>query len=441
MNRYTLAKDYIEIATSDETALKEDYRTALERMAESTAIYKGEPIPFLHQPMFFTETELAGFDDLTSKLVVILNKVIDRYVHNAEFRKKFGYSQLLEELVMVEPLYHVNVPVARFDIFMHEDGRFKFCELNADGASGMNETNELDRVFLQSELTKKMGEHYDIDYMELVESWVTCSMDIYHRHPDAIERPNIAIIDWKGGGTAIEFEEFRKAYERKGYHAVIADPRDVIYQNGVLSYEGTPIHMVYRRLVTGEMMTRQGEIPDFIAACKDNSICMIGSVRSQIIHNKIVFKILHDEDTKEYLTEEERQYIADHIPWTVDFAGDCELYQKCLKEKDSFILKPRDLYAAHGVYAGADHNDDVWEEIAQKCFDNGYILQEFYPPPTMPMVTVGDDVTVDDYKNIIGLYMYDERFAGIYNRVSRNNVIASIHGSVNVASFKAVPKD
>ena len=57
---------------------------------------------------------------------------------------------------------------------------------------------------------------------------------------------------------------------------------------------------IYRRAVTSDIMKHYEEVGDFIAAVKDNAVCLIGDFRTQIAHNKILYKILHLPQTQAF---------------------------------------------------------------------------------------------------------------------------------------------
>ena len=76
------------------------------------------------------------------------------------------------------------------------------------------------------------------------------------------------------------------------------------------------VDSIYRRAVTSDIMKHYEEVGDFIAAVKDNAVCLIGDFRTQIAHNKILYKILHLPQTQVFLTEEENAFLKAHVPMT-----------------------------------------------------------------------------------------------------------------------------
>lgn len=427
MNWKKINKEYIELINKDQERYLIDYKEAVKKVANSTAIYKGKPVPFLYHPMFYTEEDVLNFNKMVDILISITNKITDKYLESKDFRKKFGYSKLLEELILIDNGYDINVPIGRFDLFYDQGDDYKFCEFNTDGSSAMNEDNTIGGILLQTEGLKDFQKKYDLSLFELIDRWVEDSISIFREWNKEIERPNVAIVDFTESGTSAEFEVFKNAFIKKGYNAIIADPRELKYKEGNLYFEDYKIDLVYRRIVTFELMEKADEIPDFIEAYKNKAFCCIGSIRSQIMHNKIIFKILHDEDTLELLSQEEREFVKKHIPITGLFKGDESVFNHVLNNKDKYIMKPYDLNASRGVYAGRDLTQEQWEEKLKESWDKDYLYQEFFQPFTREHVVFQDDkLKVEEFKSIIGLFMYKEKFAGIYTRIGNKNIISGV---------------
>ena len=437
MNWKEINDEYIDIIKKDPEKYLEDYKLTSEKVANSTAQYKGKPVPFLYHPMLFTENDINNFEKIGDLMISITNKVVQRYIDYPEFRKKFGYSKVLEDLILVDNGYDINVPIGRFDIFYKDYENFKFCELNTDGSSAMNEDNTVAKILLESESMKDLGEKYKLDYFELIDKWTDDSIQIFKGWNSKIEKPNIAIVDFKESGTPEEFKLFKESFIRKGYDTIIVDPRDLKYRDGALYFEDFKIDLIYRRIVTFELIENIDEIPDFIEAYKNKAVCVIGSIKSQIIHNKIIFKVLHDEDTLEFLNEEEQEYVKNHIPYTGEFRGEKSVYDNVLNNKDRYIMKPLDLNASRGVYTGRDLTKDQWKDKLDESWDKDYLYQEFVDPYQREFVVFEDDkLRVDEFGSIVGIFMYKEKFAGMYTRIGKENIISGLSSYYTVPNFK-----
>ncbi|MBN2017818.1 MAG: glutathionylspermidine synthase family protein [Candidatus Cloacimonetes bacterium] len=410
----------------------EDYQLVKDAVAHSTAVYKGEPIACHYQPLFFIPDDIARFDNIVHTFSRILMKVTAEYLSNPVFRKFFKFSTLMEELILLYPGYSMPFPMARYDLFYSYDDvdNYKFCEINTDGTSGMNESNPVEKAVLSAKILKVLQKSYRISYFELFHTWIEQLLGIYQEFSHTKDmHPTIAIMDWEGVATIEEFKVFQQILSQRGCTTVICDPRELKYNGRTLFYNDIPIQLVYRRSLTFEICQRADEVKDLLTAYADGNVCMIGPFRSHIIHNKFIFSILHNEEATGFLTEQEREYIIKHVPYTKEFS-DPEAKDRVVKDKDQLILKPMDRYAAKGVYIGRDHSPDEWVQIVHSLTDHDeYIVQEFVEPPQLDCVEFyNGEPVLEPYKYINGLFVYNGRFSGLYTRAGKSNVIASATG-------------
>jgi len=408
----------------------EDFKLVEEVVANSTARYKGKPIDFHYQPMFFDPTDIQRFENLVSTFSSILKKVIHEYLKNPVFRSYFNFPSLMEELILIDPGYAMPFPVARFDLFYSYDNDFMFCELNTDGTSGMNESNPVEKAALSSQILKVLQKKYRISYFELFLPWIEELLGCYSEFTGIPNpKPNIAIMDWEGVATIEEFKVFKQMLMQRGYRTVICDPRELKYTQKKLYYKDIPIDLIYRRSLTFEMCEREDDIRDVLDAYADGNVCIVGPFRSHVIHNKRIFSILHDKTKTSFLSAEEQVFIEQHIPFTKELS-DPDTEMQVRTSKDDYILKPMDRYAAKGVFVGIDHSQEEWERIIDSIQKkDSYLVQQFIEPPTIPCITFRDEKPIlEEYKYITGLFVYNGRFHGLYTRAGTSNVIASMTG-------------
>lgn len=420
-------REYIDLVLSNQEDYHGDYKLTVEKVKNSSAQYKGKPVPFLYHPFFIDNKIKNDFIKIVDILSSIGNKVTNKYIEDENFRKKFGFPKLIEELIQVDNGYDLNFPMGRFDVFYEDYDTFKFCELNTDGSSAMNEDNTIGKILLETKGLNDFNKNHKLSHFELFDSWVDDSIEIYSKYDSSNKTPNVAIVDFIESGTSAEFEVFKDTYNAKGYNCIIADPRELEYRDGKLYFEDYRIDLVYRRMVTFELIDKAHEIPDFIEAYKNRGFCCIGSIKSQVIHNKIFFKVLHDEDTLELFTEEEIKFVKDHVPYTGIFGGEDEVFNTVLSNKDNYIMKPMDMNASQGVYVGRDLSYAEWEKNLKKDWNNQYIYQEFVDNFTREYLVFRDGkFEVDDFSSVIGLFAYKEKFVGVYTRIGKQNVISGV---------------
>ena len=409
-----------------------------EYLDHSTAAYNGLVVHTLHIPKIFTEKEIEYFRWIVKTTYSILTKVIREYIDNPAYRKYFPFSKELEELILVPNLYDSLLPVARFDIFFNEETwDFKFCEINTDGTSAMNEDYVLNQALALNDAHQEMLKKYAFSTFELYDSLVESFMKLYDTYEKKVENPYIVITDFMDHCCVNEFKEFAARFQKAGYETEICNIRDMTYRDGVLySAAGHPIDLIYRRAVTCDIMAHYDEIQPFIQAVKDQNVCVMGSICTQISHNKWLFKMLRDNATMKLLTEEEQKFVTDHIPYT-NLMDDrfCRM-DEILDDKDRWIIKPLDSYASRGVFAGIDYSDDDWEDIIHRHWNKNYIYQEYYHPYRTDNICFRDaHPEFHSYTNMSGLYVYNGEFAGIYSRLSTGGIISSQYNERAVATL------
>ncbi|GAB6138417.1 circularly permuted type 2 ATP-grasp protein [Halanaerobaculum tunisiense] len=433
-----VSSKYHSILQQAEKKYYQDYQKLHTKLEDSYAYYQGQVIPFLYQPLFFSQQEINEFQNLVATFNGILDKVVTQYLTDQEFRAAFGFSRQLEELILVDPGYSCNLPMERLDIFYYGSEDFKFCELNADGSSGMVKTNTLEEYFLtQSQVVTELQADYDFTYCELLDSWVDTLLENYQEFSDGAINPQVAILDFAGCGMRSEFNFFKEELATRGLEARIVDPREVEYKNGNLYAEDFRIDLIYRRAVTTDLMDYYEQISDFLAAYKNHDVCVVGPFRSQIIHNKVLFSILHDQEQVSFLSAREQQFVKQYIPYTATVdPSDQEQLEYIVNNQKELVLKPHDSYGSQGVVIGADVSQSTWEDKVFAIEQEDYLIQEFCPLPEIDLATFKEgQVEIKPYKYTLGLFAYNQSFQGIYTRAGQENVIASATGCVTLPNL------
>ena len=184
-------------------------------------------------------------------------------------------------------------------------------------------------------------------------------------------------------------------------------------------------------------MAHKEEVMDFLKAVEDKSVCMMGDFCTHIMHDKILFKLLRNAETKAILTDMENAFVEEHIPYTVRLTDE-EIIKKQVKEtKDSWIIKPEDSYGAKGVFSGKNHTKEEWEKLLEQFKDQDYLLQEYVTPYKSYNIDFhkGKQSVMKKYSNLTGLYVYNGTFSGVYSRQSAKEIISTEHDENDIASI------
>lgn len=439
-------KIYIDTFNSDWQKSKKSFAAQTDYIKNSTAKYHGRVVRTLAIPKMFDESECSEFKNIAEKTHTILTKVIKNYLQNESFRKYFFFDENLQKLILAPAGYDCLLPVARVDIFFNEDTHdFKFCEINTDGTSAMNEDRELNISVKLTDAYAKLEKKYNIKSFELFDSFVKDFMAVYETYENRVSNPNVAIVDFLDRGTINEFEQFRLAFERAGINAEVCDIKELKYKDGKLfSPSNMKIDAIYRRAVTHDIIANIDLVPDFISAIENCAVCLVGAIRTQVAHSKILFKVLSQKEGLDFLTDDELDFIDKHIPKTYMLEKDNPLIDlsKICREKNKWIIKPVDSYGSYGVHAGVEcETDGEWKKYINECIDKGYIVQEFVTPYVTKNTDFSEDNKYCDYSNLTGLFLYGGHFRGIYSRVSKTEIISTQYSEITLASMAVSEKD
>lgn len=433
--------EYKELVAGKEEEHRASALGIREYLMQSTAKYHGRVVRTLYFPKLFTPREIAAFDRAVKELYGIFDKVYAEFERNESYRRLFGFSPELEELILREKKYSCNIPIARIDIFYNEEtGDFKFCEFNTDGTSAMNEDRELNIAFSKTRAYQEFAKAHRLSSFELFDTWVDEVLKLYEEFASGVaDLPRVAIVDFMESATENEFKIFVERFEKRGCKAEICDIRNIHWDGSrCTTPSGMEVDVIYRRAVTSDILSHMDEVGDFIAAAKSGQVCLLGDFRTQIAHNKVLYKILHMQQTQELLTQREQMYVRAHVPYTIAldevFAeGNETLLKDVLGNKDGWIIKPEDSYGSRGVHAGVEHeSDEEWAQILSDNRGKKYILQAFNNPYELLNV----DFSEDDYRwvnasNLTGLFVYNGNLRGAYSRISFVKMISTQYSEMS----------
>ncbi len=432
-------QEYLQVILDNYEANVESGARQLDYILNSSAKYHGRCVRTYSVPKIFDRWAVDKFTELLKVLYGIFDKVISRYLHDAEYRKLFGFDARLEELILTDTGYSVNVPIARIDVFFNEEtGDFKFCEFNTDGSSAMNEDRELCKAVAITHAYRQMADRYSFYTCELFDSWVDTFEKIYREYSGGRQVKNVAIVDFMENATENEFAVFADSFAARGINCEICDIRQLVLKDSALyTPNGMKVEGIYRRAVTSDIMKNYDEVTDFITAVKTGCVCLVGGFRTQIVHNKLLYKILHLDETMGFLTQQEKEFVKRHVPYTVSLDEKVDL-SLVFANKDSWIIKPEDSYGSQGVHAGVEYEDEEeFRKNVTECVGKGYILQEFCKPYVSSNIDLLKEVSKEPelVSNLTGLFVYGGEFAGIYSRISKSEIISTQYSEMAVATL------
>ncbi|MEW6129258.1 MAG: hypothetical protein AB1757_19615 [Acidobacteriota bacterium] len=374
---------YNEIIEQQPHLLNESHQHLLQRFEEVRFVFGGRLLSPYLRPHFVTRTEWARITQACETIWGAIEKVGRNAPTDVLMQEQIGFSEAEKKLLAVNPGYE-NVSVsARLDSFLTSE-RYSFVELNGECPAGIAYADVAAEIFLELPLMKEFGKSYTVTPMYCRQNMLNALLEIYTKVRGRGEKPNIAIIDYKGLPTQREFELFKQFFESQGFQTTIADPREVEVHNGKLYSEDFKIDLVYRRVLATELLEKEDECQGFIEGYATGAAIYVNSLRSKYVHKKMLFGILTDEHHQHYFTTEEQQAIRQHIPWTRKVRDvkttrnglEIDLLPHIRENRHQLVLKPNDDYGGHGIYIGWESTESQWDEAIASALAGDYLAQE-----------------------------------------------------------------
>jgi hypothetical protein len=224
----------------------------------------------------------------------------------------------------------------------------------------------------------------------------------------------VAIVENQDFTTGItEAESIRKFLRKRFIKTECVDARrfEADPQRGV-GYRGKPIDVVYRNIELRDLADLEaagGDLSGLRAAAKEGRL--LSSPFGELDH-KSLWEALGSDEFAELFSAQQRQTIAQHVPWTrllaerkTNDAGgrQVELADYVSHNRTGLVMKPNRSCGGQGVTIGWITSPADWERTLNDALKapNTWVAQEFIPIPRRRTCRVTDD----------GLFEPDEVFA------------------------------
>lgn len=377
------ALDYNTLLERNPALLEESRAFLEERLNNVRFVFGGRMLsPFL-RPHFVTRDEWQQITKTCETVWGAIEKVGRIAQENRLMLEQLGLTEAERELVAVDPGYEEVSVTSRLDSFL-TDETYQFVELNAECPAGIAYQDVAAEIFSELPVMRQFRRKHDVAPMFCRQQMLDALLGIYGRVRGRGDRPQIGIVDYKGLPTQREFELFKEFFEQRGYSTTIADPRDLELREGKLHHGDFGIDLVYRRVLTTELLEKIDECRPFVDAYKTGAAVFVNSFRTKYVHKKMLFGILTDERHQKHFSEAEQGAIRRSVPWTrrvedvktTHGEREIDLLEFLRTARDRLVLKPNDDYGGHGIFIGWESDEGAWEQAISKALTGDYLAQE-----------------------------------------------------------------
>ncbi|OYT70328.1 MAG: hypothetical protein CFK52_11330 [Chloracidobacterium sp. CP2_5A] len=353
-------------------------------------------------------------------------------------------------LLRIHPGYDDAVVWTRLDAFPTPDNVL-FLEFNHDAPAGIGYSAAMTEIYLELPILKRFAKRFSLAGDDPRPALLEALLKAYAAFGGQ-ERPNIGIVDWTDVRTSSDQVILRDYFIAQGHASVIADPREVKLRRGRLYAGDLRLDIVYRRVVTSELLAKLDEARDFVAGYETRAACFINSFRCRVSENKAFLGFLTDPEQLSFLSDDLRQALLRHLPWTRVVAEQStslsdgrriDLCEHAARHRADFVLKPADAYGGTNVYIGSETDDETWEEALQRALkdDALWVLQQRVSTPTeiFPIRQADGGFALYPMKYNINPFCLGGRVTGAVARTSRSAVINVSAGGGSIPVFTVAP--
>lgn len=377
------AHDYHAIIERKPSLLEESRVLLEQRLNDVRFVFGGRMLSPYLRPHFVTRSEWQQITSTCETVWGAIEKVGRFAPTDSLMLEQIGLTAGELELVAVDPGYREVSVTSRLDSFLTNE-TYQFVELNAECPAGIAYQDVAAEIFCGLPLMREFAREHRVTPMYCRQNMLDALLAIYQRVRGRSEKPQVAIVDYKGLPTQREFELFKEFFEAHGYSTTIADPRELELREGKLRHGDFKVDLVYRRVLTTELLEKADECRAFIEGYKTGAAVYVNSFRTKYVHKKMLFGVLTDERHQHHFSDAEQEAIRRSVPWTrrvqnarSTYGGqEIDLLQFVRQQKDTLVLKPNDDYGGHGIYIGWESDESVWDRAIEQALNADYLAQQ-----------------------------------------------------------------
>lgn len=402
--------------------------------------------PYL-RPFFLTGGEEARIRVAAETIARLGERVVAAALESQALFDQLGMTDAETRLVRINPRYGTASTASRLDAFLLPDS-LHFAEYNAESPAGPGYTQRLAELFETLPTMERFTAKRKVRFHRTIDALLQALLASYREWGGRASPPAIAIVDWRNVPTWTEFEILRDAFVDAGVPTMVCDPRELAFEAGALTAKGRRIDLVYRRVLTNDIVARPDDCAALIDAYAAGAVCMANTLQCKLAHKKAFFAVLTDRRHARSFSDQERAVIRESVPWTRVVAHErtekddlpIDLPKFIESDREQLVLKPNDEYGGKGVLLGWETSSADWYAALTTALDDPagmWIVQERIPVrrEVFPQFDDAGKVTMREVLVDFAPYLFRGRMTGYLTRLSATGLANVTSGGGQVPAF------
>jgi len=419
------------LAQASVEALREGQR-------ERHLMFGDHPLCVSLRPQLISRVRYRAAADASEEIYRAMASLERALLTSEELRAELDLDREEERLALADPGCRSSSPSARLDGFFSDE--LRYVEYNAESPAGMAYSDNLAAVFATLPVMRRFRKRFRLRTLPVAGRQLAAMLRAFKqwgREPT----PVIAIVDWKGLPTVAEFEMFRDRFETAGIRTIICDPTELEHRRGVLTAAGTKVNLVYRRVLTTELLAQQDAGHALQDAYLAGDVCVVNTFRAKLLHKKMSLALLSDERYASLYSNRQLAAIERHVPWTRkvregpttrngERVRDVAAF--AASHRNDLVLKPNDEYGGKGVILGWTVDQAEWEDALKVALTQSYVVQEAVPVPRESFPVALEGIDELDLAMDMDPYLFDGHVSGCLTRLSSSALLNVTAGEGSV---------
>jgi hypothetical protein len=361
-----------------------------ERMRQLHLTESGRILTPILRPHFVSRRQLDLLTRTTAHLAEILDRVEAMVFASPPLLNRLQMLPAEKMLAAVPCGYSRFNVTASIDVNMGaaniKNGSLILQGINACKPAGLAYANLLAELFLELPIVKEFKRNrYKLSKLGGTKVLLQAIQAAWREFDHGKTKPTIAIVEMgqEPGAAVSEGHLIAESLSQQGATVRLIPPERLQYSGGKLHSGDFAIDVVFRRVLTRELLTRFELSHALLEAYRNQSVCVINSFRSEFAQRRSLFDLLTDETVTAGLSTADRKLIQAIVPWTrivsarktKHFEETIDLPEFILRHREELTLLPMEDGTDQRIYMGKAMNPLAWDRAVHQALRSPYVVQ------------------------------------------------------------------
>jgi hypothetical protein len=356
-----------------------------DRMRQQQLTDSGRLLTPVLRPQFISRSQLESLSRVAEQLACIVDRIEALALECAALQSRIQMLPAEKMLAAIPSAYSRFSVTSRMDANL-QNGSLCLRGFDASKPTGLAYSEPLADLFLELPLVKKFKSgRYKLSKIGGARHLLAAVLHAWKEFGGR-QAPNIAILEaaQQFGSHSTEGRLLARLFSEAGTRVRVVSPEELEYRAGKLRAADFEIDVIFRRVLTRELLIHCDLSHPFLVAYRDHAVCVVNDFRSELAQRRALFELLTDETVTSGFAAADRKLIRSFVPWTRVVSQrktkykdqDVDLPKFIMKCREHLVLRPNDHECDQRVFIGAEMTSSAWDRAVRLALRTPYVVQE-----------------------------------------------------------------